>query len=101
MAVSYDPNTQIFTLNGTKTLPGNLILSDAAHINWDGAEKFWTVRQKIGGNVTLDENGVGRYLLWSVFTNDYNSYTCRTKCTTQDESKEFVANVVSGMGKIE
>lgn len=101
VAVSYDPNTQIFTLNGTKTLPGNLILSDAAHINWDGAEKFWTVRQKIGGNVTLDENGVGRYLLWSVFTNDYNSYTCRTKCTTQDESKEFVANVVSGVGKIE
>lgn len=101
VTVSYDPDTQIFTLNGTKTLPGNLILSDSAHINWDGAEKFWTVRQKIGGNVTLDANGAGRYLLWSVFTNDYNSYTCRTKCTTQDESEEFVANVVSGVGKIE
>ena len=101
VTVSYDPNTQILTLNGTKTLPGNLILSDAAHINWDGAEKFWTVRQKIGGNVTLDANGIGRYLLWSVFTKDSSSYTCRTRCTSQDESSEFVANVMSGVQKIE
>lgn len=103
--VSYDPATQIFTLNGTKTLPGNLILSDAAFINWDGAEKFRTVRQKVGGNVTLDGGSAtsreGRYLLWSVFTNDSSVFTARTECLAGDEEVEFVGRTINNTNKID
>lgn len=79
LQVDYDAQSGIFTINGAQRIPKNVVLSLGGQICWGDGTSFRMVREKLGGSVTLDGDNSGRYLLWSVFTKDYEKYTARTR----------------------
>lgn len=74
VAVSYDEATQIYTLNGTTTSAGNIVLSDNFKIDAAPGEDITFTAEILSGAVTVQ----GNYFFWALFSRDNAWYLRNT-----------------------
>ena len=70
---SYNKETQEYTLNGTTTARGDLLLGSGIMLNWKPGEKYTVTIIQTGGKATLGE-GSGITYSFSIFNNNNSKY---------------------------
>lgn len=73
VAYSYDEKTQEYTLNGTTTARGDLLLGSGILLDWKPGEKYTVTIIQTGGKATLG-NGEGITYSFSIFNANNSKY---------------------------
>lgn len=107
VTIDYDPDTQIYTFNGTSTSPGDLyVLPNNTHIMTINAGETWTLKVEVmGGNIDGVATSSGK-ISPLVNTSDYKNtihanvetlYTTKTYTESADIAKMYFYVYASGI----
>lgn len=107
VTIDYDPDTQIYTFNGTSTSPGDLyVLPNNTHIMTINAGETWTLKvEVIGGNIDGVATSSGK-ISPLVNTSDYKNtihanadalYATKTYTESADITKMYFYVYASGI----
>ena len=100
LTVTYDPDTQIYTIDGTQTKQGNIVFSEG-HFDIEPGEQITLSVRHISGDVTLGE-GTGITYAYSIFSQDNSKYirSSNISITTFPELYSFTGNMIKDSGGV-
>lgn len=96
VTITYDEETQVYTLNGTTNFIGNIILSSNMDIPLSEGEDVVITRHIAGGNITFPEN---TYILYGLFNQENTSYTTNRIQETSSSLKNQTVSVKTTVPK--